>query len=194
MSSSPFRLDLHASQLLRGNAAIPLPGGKGVGGSTLINSAICFRTPPDILDLWRNEYGCELVTRDRFEGYFDRIWKTLGVTINPVAVQRNNNLIFAKGAEAMGLKGAFMERSAPHCVGCGICQYGCPSGGKSSADRTFLAEAIDRGTVGVYADCKVTRAVTKGDRVVAVEGEVLHAEGQNPVGTRSPGPTTSSCH
>ena len=28
-----------------GNCVIPVPGGRGVGGSTLINSAICLRTP-----------------------------------------------------------------------------------------------------------------------------------------------------
>lgn len=168
---------------LRGNAVIPLPGGRGVGGSTLINSAICFRTPPEILDLWHNEHGCDLVTRERFGRYFERIWKTLGVTVNPVSVQRNNNLIFKEGAEALRLKGAFMERSAPGCVGCGICQFGCPSGGKASADRTFLAEALRTGRVGVYADCRVRRAETDGDRLVAVSGQILHGVTQKPVGT-----------
>ncbi len=167
---------------LRGNAIIPMPGGRGVGGSTLINSAICFRTPPEILDLWHNELGCDRVTRERFEGYFERIWRTLGVTVNPVAVQRNNNLIFKEGAEKLGLDGAFMERSAPGCAGCGICQYGCPSGGKASADRTFLAEALRTGRVGVYADCRIRRAETKRDRVVAVEGQILSGVTQEPVG------------
>jgi choline dehydrogenase-like flavoprotein len=158
---------------LRGNAIIPMPGGRGVGGSTLINSAICFRTPPAVLQCWRDEHGCDSFTEDRFAPYFDRIWRTLGVTVNPVAVQRNNNLIFKEGAEKLGLRGEFTARSAPGCVGCGICQYGCPSGGKSSADRTFLAEALQSGRVGVYADCRMTGVETQGDRVVAVSGELV---------------------
>lgn len=168
---------------LRGNAIIPLPGGRGVGGSTLINSAICFRTPPAVLKAWRDDNGCDRATDERFGAYFDRIWRTIGVSVNPVAVQRNNNLIFKQGAEAMGLNGQFMARSAPGCVGCGICQYGCPSGGKFSVDRTFLAEAIGRKTVGVYADCRATGVETSGDRVIAMTGMILDPETQLQIGT-----------
>ena len=41
------------TRTLRGNAVIPLPGGRGVGGSTLINSAICFRCPDQVMADWR---------------------------------------------------------------------------------------------------------------------------------------------
>ena len=169
------------ARTLRGNTVIPMPGGRGVGGSTLINSGICFRCPPSVLQTWRDEHGCETITNDRFGAYFDRIWETLGVTVNPVAVQRNNNLIFKSGAEALGLDGRFMARSAPGCVGCGICQYGCPTGGKTSADRTFLRQALSSGTVGVYANCRVERCETVGDHVVAVEGHTIDPETHEPV-------------
>ena len=167
---------------LRGNAVIVMPGGRGVGGSTLINSAICFRCPDEVLRSWRDDHGCEGLTDAAMGSYFDRIWATLGVTINPMAVQRNNNLVFRQGAEALGLDGAFLARSAPGCVGCGICQYGCPSGGKASADRTFLTEAVQTGQTAVWADCRVRRAETRGDRVVAVTGEILDPETQQPIG------------
>ncbi len=168
---------------LRGNAVMPLPGGRGVGGSTLINSAICFRTPPEVMQRWRTVDGCEHITADRFGAYFDRIWDTIGVTVQPVEVQRNNNLVFRDGAHKLGLEGAFLSRSAPGCVGCGICQFGCPTGGKASVDRTFLAEAIQAGTVGVYADCRMRGVQTKGDRVVAVTGELIDPVTQQPAGT-----------
>ncbi len=164
------------SRALRGNAFLPMPGGRGVGGSTLINSAICFRCPDSVLETWRDKHGCDTVDPKAFSAYFDRVWSTLGVTVNPVAVQRNNNLIFRQGAEALGLKGDFLPRSAPGCVGCGICQYGCPSGGKFSADRSFLTVAENSGEVGVYADCKVEAVETTGGRVVAVTGYVLDPE------------------
>ena len=161
------------ARTLRGNTIIPMPGGRGVGGSTLINSGICFRCPDSVLDQWRDEHGCDTVTRARFGTYFDRIWSALGVTVNPVAVQRNNNLVFKLGAERLGLEGRFMARSAPGCVGCGICQYGCPTGGKLSVDRTFLREALATDLVGVYADCRAVRCETEGDRVVALEGHTV---------------------
>ena len=86
---------------LRGNAVIPLPGGRGVGGSTLINSAICFRCPGEVLERWRSEYGCEHFQSDIFEAVQDRIWDRLGVTVNPVEVQRNNNLIFGRARKSL---------------------------------------------------------------------------------------------
>lgn len=168
---------------LRGNAVMPLAGGRGVGGSTLINSAICFRCPPEVLAQWRDERGCDRLDPHVFDGYFDRIWSTLGVTVNPMAVQRNNNLIFREGAEKLGLNGSFLARSAPGCVGCGICQYGCPTGGKYSADRTFLAEALATGRVGVYAGCRIRAVESDGDRVVAITGDLIDDETQAVDGT-----------
>ncbi len=43
-----------------GNPPILLPLGRGLGGTTLVNSGTCFRTPPHVLERWRNEHGLEL--------------------------------------------------------------------------------------------------------------------------------------
>lgn len=156
----------------RGNAVIPLPGGRGVGGSTLINSAICFRTPAPVLAAWRDEHGCSALEPGWMDACFDRIWRTLGVTVNPPEVQRNNNHLFRAGAERLGLRGEWMARSAPGCQGCGTCQQGCSTGGKLSVDRTFLAEAVSRGA-RVYADCRAVGVETEGDRVTAITGATI---------------------
>ncbi len=161
--------DGRGTRAARGNAIVPIPGGRGVGGSTLINSAICFRTPPSVLEAWR-ERGLHRLDPAWMEATFARIWRTIGVTVNPPEVQRNNNHILKKGAEALGMSGAWMARSAPGCTGCGTCQQGCPTGGKLSVDRTFLTEAINHGNVGVYADCRVEGVESEGGRVGAVTG------------------------
>ena len=166
----------------RGNVVMPLPGGRGVGGSTLINSAICFRTPPEILATWREDYGVEALTEEATERWFDRLYASLGVTVNPVSVQRNNNLIFREGAEALGLNGSFLARSAPGCVGCGICQYGCPSGGKSSVDRSLLAEALETGNVGIYSNLRVRDMDARGDRVTGWTAQRMDPRSQEPIG------------
>ncbi len=165
-----------------GNAIIPIPGGRGVGGSTLINSAICFRTPEPVLADWRAQ-GLHRLDPAWMDATFARIWRTIGVTINPPEVQRNNNLILKKGAEALGMKGDFMARSAPGCTGCGTCQQGCPTGGKLSVDRTFLSEALAGGNVGVYADCRVEGVETSGGRVTAVTGRTQEPTNYQDAGT-----------
>ena len=48
-----------------GNVPIVLPLGRGVGGTTLVNSGTCFRTPPPVLERWRERFGLEELTPGR---------------------------------------------------------------------------------------------------------------------------------
>ena len=156
-----------------GNCVIPVPGGRGVGGSTLINSAICFRTPDSILQQWVDDYGCSRLNISDMSPKLDRVWETLGVTVNAVSFQRNNNLIFKTGADALGMSGAWLPRSAPGCIGCGVCQMGCPTGGKLSADRSFFPVALRTGRVRIHANCRVRGVDTASGKVVAVRGDLV---------------------
>ncbi len=165
-----------------GNAVIPVPGGRGVGGSTLINSAICFRTPEPVMRQWADEHGCHRLGPDVLPAKLDRVWETLRVVVNPVAFQQNNNLIFKKGADALGLPGQWLSRSAPGCVGCGVCYLGCPTGGKTSVDRTFLYQARETGRCRVHGDCRVSDVLTEGDRVVSMSGQLVDPATLQPAG------------
>lgn len=167
---------------MRGNVIMPLPGGRGVGGSTLINSAICYRCPDPILARWRDEIGIDTIDPLAFGARFDRLWSALGVTVQSAEIQRLNNIVFRDGAERLGLNTGFLPRSAPGCSGCGVCQFGCPSGGKASADRTLLREAEAAGSVAVYADCRLVSASRSGDRIVEVSGERIDPSRLEPVG------------
>ncbi len=168
---------------MRGNTVTPLPGGRGVGGSTLINSAICFRCPDPVLAQWRDDHGVSSVTAARMAALQDRVWETLHVTTQSLEIQRLNNIVFRDGAEKLGMKGSFLPRSAPGCVGCGVCQLGCPTGGKSSADRTFLVEGLATGNLGVYAGIRVDAAESSSGRITAVTGRILHPDTQAEVGS-----------
>ena len=163
-----------------GNTIIPVAAGKGVGGSTLINSAISFRPPEDRLLSWRRDNGLD--PNGELSGLVERVWREVGVTVNPPAVQRENNLVFKKGVDRLGWDGHFMPRSAPGCVGCGICQLGCPTGGKSSVDRTLLRRAIDTGLVAVHADCRAESVRTSSGRVQSVTGAQIDPETHDSIG------------
>ena len=60
-------------------------------------------------------------------------------------------------------------------VGCGVCQLGCPIGGKGSVDKNLLPAAIENGA-NVYSelrvrDVRVERGVARG-----VTAEILDAD------------------
>ena len=43
-----------------GRPPIGLPLGSGLGGTTLVNSGTCFRTPPHVLERWAREFGLDM--------------------------------------------------------------------------------------------------------------------------------------
>ena len=56
-----------------GRPPIVLPLGRGVGGTTLVNSGTCFRTPDRVLARWRAEFGLEALTPAALAPVFDRV-------------------------------------------------------------------------------------------------------------------------
>jgi choline dehydrogenase-like flavoprotein len=143
-----------------------------VGGSTLVNSAICFRAPQRVRARWAS-FGLDWATPGgELDGIYDEVEELLGVAPTVPSEARGNNLIFRKGVEALGLKGDFISRNAPGCAGCGVCQFGCPTGGKASVDLTFLPQAVAHGA-RIYTGCHVEKIIQERGRCLGVEGTLL---------------------
>src|SRR6478735_573992 len=47
-----YHMQESGAMVARGGQFIPIAAGRGVGGGSLINSAICFRTPDHVLEKW----------------------------------------------------------------------------------------------------------------------------------------------
>jgi choline dehydrogenase-like flavoprotein len=166
-----------------GSAAISVAAGRGVGGGSLINSAICWRTPHKVLESWTEVLGGD----DRFrpeamEPVFDELSEILQIGRTPEAIAGENNLLIVRGAKKLGLEAGLLERNTPGCVGCGICNFGCPSGGKASVDRNLIALARAAGAL-VQADTKCNRVLVEGGRAKGVVGTTRHPDTGVVVGT-----------
>jgi choline dehydrogenase-like flavoprotein len=148
-----------------GRPAIPLPVGRCVGGTTVINSGTCFRAPDDILMRWRDEHGIDWATS--LEGEFEAVEEALSVT--PVATGRvgRNAELCRLGAEAIGASNGPLARNAVDVVCCGSCPTGCAIDAKMAMHVSELPRAVAAGA-RIRSGQRVTRVLVEGGRAVGV--------------------------
>ena len=161
-----------------GTPPIPLPLGQAVGGTTLVNSGTCFRTPPPVLALWRESFGLEDYTEAELDPYFRRVERELNVSQVPAELAGANAHVVRRGVEALGLSGDYLYRNVRGCVGSGVCAYGCPTGAKQHVGITYMPRAWAAGAT-TYTQTRADRLERHGNRVTGVHahtgaGGTLH--------------------
>ena len=127
-----------------GAPPILLPLGRGVGGTTLVNSGTCFRTPPHVLERWAREFGLEL-DEATLRPCFERVERALSVAeVNP-ELAGANAAVARRGAERLGWSHGYLRRNARGCVGSGVCVFGCPTSAKQHTGITYVPRATAAG-------------------------------------------------
>src|SRR4051794_21140888 len=92
-----------------GTPPIVLPLGRAVGGTTLVNSGTCFRTPARVIERWARDDGIAPLSDE----LFDHVEEVIGVAEVPEALAGRNALLVKRGAEALGLSGGLPRRHPP---------------------------------------------------------------------------------
>jgi choline dehydrogenase-like flavoprotein len=162
------RLYRDGSQVVTaGNVPIVVPLGRAVGGTTILNSATCFRTPPALLDAWG------LWSPGELDPYFRRVERIYGVA--PLTRERagRNAHVMERGAAALGWRGEYLHRAARGCAGSGVCAFGCPTGGKQHTGNTYVPLAWAAGAITVTG-AKATRVLTEDGAARGVEARTKH--------------------
>lgn len=125
-----------------GTPPILLPLGRGLGGTTLVNSGTCFRTPPAVLERWRREFGLEaLADEQALDPCFARVEQALSISEVTPELAGRNAAIARRGAEALGWSHGFLRRNARGCIGSGVCAFGCPTSAKQHVGITYVPRA-----------------------------------------------------
>lgn len=173
----PFRRLLrmyrdHGAVMALGNPPIPIPIGKTVGGTTVVNSGTCFRAPAHVLRLWQRQYGLDGFDAPSLEPYFERVERILHVQPVPWEIIGKNAEVFDRGVRALGLHGEPLRRNIRGCRGCGVCAFGCPSDAKQAMHLTYLPLAEAAGAT-IYARCQVRHLQAEGSRITGVEAAIL---------------------
>ncbi|MGI5380871.1 GMC family oxidoreductase N-terminal domain-containing protein [Streptomyces sp. CA-251387] len=144
-----------------GSPPLVLPVGRAVGGTTIVNSGTCYRTPDHVVARWRDRYG--FAVADGFDTHLDEVERTLRVAQQPLDVLGNNGLLALAGAKQLGWAAAPLRRNAPGCRGSCQCVVGCPTGAKQSVQLSVLPEACAAGTA-IVTGARVQRILTDRDR------------------------------
>ncbi|MFF3763824.1 GMC family oxidoreductase N-terminal domain-containing protein [Streptomyces sp. NPDC001922] len=146
-----------------GNPPVLLPVGRAVGGTTVVNSGTCYRTPDRVLARWRERYGLPLADASAFAARLDAVERTLRVATQPLDVLGGNGRTALRGAERLGWAAGPLRRNAPGCRGSCQCVVGCPTGAKQSVQLSVLPDACAAGA-RIVTSATVQRVLTDPDR------------------------------
>lgn len=163
-----------SSNLARGRAMWPVVQARTVGGTTVVNSAICVRTPGDIFGEWSRDHGLDGdAMAQSVWSHQDRLEGELGVEVVPEGSLGRSNALALNVSRRMGFDSHLTRRFAPGCVGSGQCFQGCRAGAKASTNLNFVPEVLRRG--GTVLSCApVVKVRLDKRRAVGVQGVFRH--------------------
>lgn len=153
-----------------GKPPILLPLGKTIGGSSHVNSATCFRTPPAVLEMWAERFGLDRLSAEALDPFFRRVERELNISQVPPETAGRNTAVIKRGADALGYSGDYIFRNVRGCVGSGVCNFGCPTSAKQHVGVTYVPKAWDAGAV-TYSSARAERVLVERGRAAGVEAE-----------------------
>lgn len=146
--------------------------GACVGGSTVVNAALCFRTPDYYLKLWAKEFGLTNLTPARMKPIFEKVERNLHIrTVQPNETSAGAELI-AQGMNKVGYPLGKARRNIKDCAITGFCFSGCTSDRKQSMLVTYLPWAVAHGAT-IYADTRVTEVLVSDGKASGVKAEII---------------------
>ncbi|HLJ99001.1 MAG TPA: GMC family oxidoreductase [Streptosporangiaceae bacterium] len=158
-----------------GRPSVLYAEGRCVGGSTVVNGGMAWRTPSRVLSEWAARDGIRGIAEADMAPCFDEIETRLNVGQQDPETIGTDGLLLRKGADALGWRIVGNRRNQIHCAGSNNCPNGCPTGAKQSMLVTSIPRALRAGT-RLYTDCRVTRIVRSADgRARGIVGRLPHA-------------------
>ena len=164
-------------QVATGRSAFPIAQGCCVGGSTVINGGMSWRTPERILERWRREAGVEKIEMPDLEATFERVERRIHVRHQDPESIGHDNALLKRGADAKGWRVIPNLRNQVHCPGSNNCAFGCPTGAKQSALVSYIPRALHFGA-RLLSDVRVERITMHGKRATGIVGRVVGADGE----------------
>jgi choline dehydrogenase-like flavoprotein len=154
--------------------------GMCVGGSTVVNNAVCFDLPDDVLGRWNGSKHGAGLNEAKLDESFASVRRWLGIGKPPSPHLQRGGDKFVEGAEALGLTGPPNEvdvvaSNISNCPGSGYCNIGCPYGTKLSMLDKVLPEGQENfgaDNLRILPECRAERIETRNGRAEAVQARL----------------------
>ncbi|HEX9101567.1 MAG TPA: GMC family oxidoreductase [Polyangia bacterium] len=149
--------------------------GRCVGGSTVINGAMSWRTPDKVLKRWQWEHGLDELSPEALDPFFTQVEQRVSVGPQDPGSVGEDARLMQRGADKLGYAWIPAMRSQKHCCGANNCAFGCPTDAKQSVLVTYVPRLLAAGGT-LLSGCKIERVLTDGRRAVGVSGRFRHPE------------------
>ena len=143
-----------------GSPKVQYAEGRCVGGGSEVNSGLYYRTPPEILEKWRREFGVEALEKDDLLPHFEACEQDVNVCYLP-GKPPAASLKLHEGAIQLGWKSMevprwfrYEELENPGAV---------PKGTRQSMTKTFIPRALQAGCQ-LLANTRVQSIRVRGSR------------------------------
>jgi choline dehydrogenase-like flavoprotein len=182
-AAADFRDDEWAMRRALGRVSASADGlhsfyaGACVGGSTVVNDALCWRPPAEVLHAWRTDHGLSDLTDAAFAPFVDRAWRDVHAEPTGPSHVNRNAFHLAEGARRLGWANQAMARSVRGCARLGRCNLGCPIDAKQSTLVAYVPRA-ERAGAHIVARARVERVRIRAGRAAGVDAVRLDPSGR----------------
>jgi choline dehydrogenase-like flavoprotein len=169
------------------NLRIAIAQGSCLGGSTVINDAVCFAIPDLVINQWQKGMGVS-ISKEEWQEAIKEVSKKINVNEVTEEELNVNARKLREACEKFQLHGkpvlhrknsrncgpSFTDPDLKSCVKCGFCHLGCHYDTKQSMLVTYIHEALNDSNVdyAAYCNCRVDRITydQESGQVTGVDG------------------------
>ena len=171
---------LQLSQALR----FTILQGSCVGGTTVVNNAVCFDTPKDVMSAWNSRGSSPAIDADRFYAAQQKVRQRMNIqtiaagTRKPLdgGVLNHGDSLITNAVHQYFQNGSAYEYDVVQanivdCLGCGYCNIGCKYGRKLSMLDEVLPSAQQKygaGNFRIVSECEATKLEESGGKITRI--------------------------
>lgn len=173
------------------NLRIAIAQGSCLGGSTVINDAVCFPIPPLVVEQWR-KLGVS-ITQQEWDRANAEVSKRIHVApVREDELNANARLLrdacqklqvgshpAKHSANQRNCGQSFTNPELKSCMQCGFCHLGCHYDTKQSMLVTYIHDALanENANYAAYCNCRVDRITYENGVATGVDGTFIDIDG-----------------